>query len=115
MKVKFMRYSLQEKFGIEVLDFPTRDNAGLIVADKIYINESHNGATKAYCKEHSHNLNLLQDKHSYLHFIKDNVFIDMNKILTNMDINQVINIIKRDLPGYTIWKYYYKKYIELVK
>ena len=109
-----MKYSLQEKFGIEALDFPTRDNAGLIIANKIYINNSHNGATKAYCKEHKKNLNLLHDEHSYIHFIGKNVFIDMNKILTNMDINKIVNILRRDLPEYTIWKYYYKKYIETI-
>lgn len=108
--------SLYDLFHVDVLDFKTRAMAGLIIDGKIYINKTHNGATREFCNETKRPFNLMKEKHSYLHIIDDNVFIDINPLLTNLSIDEVISIVRNDeqFKDSKIWTYAYKKYIERV-
>ena len=104
-------YTLQEKFGIETLDWYNRDQAGLIIKNELFLNSSHNEAIIDYNHKFKTDMKLLIDKHAYLHLLNNNIFIDMNPVLTNIEINSVIKIIKEKLPNYKIWLYYYLKSI----
>ena len=91
--------NLKEKFGIEVLDIRTRDRAGTIYGDKVFIDKEHSHIMR---KELSH------IPHAILHFIGETVFVDMVPILTTMKAEEAVKGLEKN--GYTdIYIYYYKK------
>ena len=94
--------SLKEKFGVEVLDIKTRDKAGTLYGDKLFIDKEHSVIMPR---------RLSHIPHAILHFIGDTVFIADIPLLSTMKMEDAAKTLRK--LGYTdIYAYYYKKGIE---
>ena len=101
-------------FGINHLDVQTRDYAGIIVEDKLFLDLTHSAIMNKK-KEHKTD-NIFRKLHAFLHYKKVNnkhiYFIEANSILTNMETKDIINCLLKYNPD-EIYLYARKK-IKLV-
>ena len=96
--------SLKDKFGIEKLDYCFRDEAVMVFNNEVYTAKTHSAIIKIYLKNFS-----LKTKHAYVHRIGHNYFIDVNKILLTISINDAKKCIEAFDKDAVVYEYYYNR------
>ena len=94
--------SLKEKFGMDKLDYNYRDEAVMVFNGNVYTEKTHSAIVKKYIKNFS-----LKSKHAYAHRIGHNYFIDVNKILLTISINDAKKCIEAFDKDAVVYAYYY--------
>ena len=99
-------YNLKEKklsiytFGITHLDVQTRDYAGIIIEDKLFMDITHSAIMNK--KKENKKDTIFNKKHAFLHYKKvDNkhiYFIEANSILTNMNKVDIVSCLLQYNP-----------------
>jgi hypothetical protein len=94
---------LEDTFHVSYLDASTRDKAGMIIEDKIYLETEHIHAFGTYKKDTGKNA--FQAPRVPFHVIDNNIFIDMIPIFATMPAYDAFNILEKKMEDYNIYMY----------
>lgn len=79
--------TIEKEFGIKKLDHDTRDHAGVISRGKVYIAYTHTAALRM-CKKTP------ESAFCWFHQIADDYIVESVRIFNNMEIEDIIDILK---------------------
>ena len=94
---------LKDMFNVSYLDAGTRDKAGMIIEDKIYLETEHIHAFGNYKKDTGKNA--FKAPRVPFHVIDNNIFIDMIPIFATMPAYDAFNILEEKMENYNIYMY----------
>ena len=98
---KYDYKSLEDMFNVSYLDASTRDKAGMIIEDKIYLESEHIHAFGTYKKDTGKNA--FKAPRVPFHVIDNNIFIDMIPIFATMPAYDAFNILEEKMENYNIY------------